>query len=170
MGSMCGLCALLQFLCALYFFVRLFHFICSLLSTLRLGFYEFVLTTRSPLVLFTPLGLSSTGPLWGDPDPGRGGEAHHPESPEPSPTPVGSARLRVCVTHTRSQSQSHSAQIQQLQRTVPEQLGMCLVCLCTHGKEKSQWDISQWWWNVTNIIRAINKTRLRSRRAQFIAS
>lgn len=106
----------------------------SLLSTLRWFMILCICTCLSPLTPFLPLGLSSAGPLWGDPDPGGGGEAHHTKSPEPSATSVGSARLRVCVTHTRSQSQSYSAQIQQLQRTVPEQLGMFGFACVLMGK------------------------------------
>ncbi len=75
-----------------------------------------------PVCLFPP-GLSPAGALRGDPDPGRGGEAHHPEGQKPAPAPVWPARLRVRPPHPGGQPPSHSPPLQQLQCAVPEQLG-----------------------------------------------
>lgn len=68
-------------------------------------------------------GLSPAGALWGDFDPSRGGEAHYPESQESATAPVWAAGLRVCPPYSRCQPQSHCPALQQLQCSVPEQLG-----------------------------------------------
>lgn len=90
----------------------------------QLWFFCFVATDLcSPSHTFFPSGLSPAGTLWGDSDPSRGGEAHHPEGQESAPASVWPARLWVCPPHPGCQPQSHSSSLQQLQRAVPEQLG-----------------------------------------------
>lgn len=71
--------------------------------------------------------MSSAAASRTHPGTGKRGETHHPTGQEPAPATIGPARVRVRAHHTGRRAESPRPPLQQLQRAVPEYIGMC-VC------------------------------------------
>lgn len=101
----------------------------------------FIIPERSSFSSASPVpgaGLSPAGAFGGDSDPSGGGETHHAEGQEPAAASVGPAGVRVRAAHPGGEPARDGAALQQLQRSVPEQLGRFpLLSRFARMKEKS---------------------------------